>query len=60
MSGSTSASGVPGSIPFGQQHDPGVIDAELDLVLGEDHSVAELAANLALLELQAVRQHRAG
>ena len=39
---------------------PGVVRAELDLVLGQNHAVTELAANLALLELQAVRQHRAG
>ena len=37
-----------------------MIRAELDLVLREDHPVAELAAHLALLELQAVRQHGAG
>ena len=45
--------------PVRQNHDAGVIHAELDFVLGEDHPVAELAANLALVELQAVRQHRA-
>ena len=42
---------------LGQQHDPGVVGAELDLVLGEDHPVRELAANLALLELQPAREH---
>ena len=44
----------------GQQHDPGVVDAELDLVLREDHSVRELAAQLCRLELAAVGQHRTG
>ncbi len=58
-SGSTSASGVPGSA-VGEQHDPGVVGAEPDLVLGEDHPVGDLAAHLAPLELEAVRQHRAG
>jgi len=37
-----------------------VVGAEGDLVLGEDHPVGELAPNLALLELEAVRQHRPG
>ena len=44
----------------GQQHDPGVVDAELDLVLREDHSVRELAAQLCRLELAAVGQHSTG
>ena len=44
-SGSTSASGVPGSA-LREHHDPGVVGAELDLVLGEDHPVGELAAHL--------------
>ena len=47
--GTTSASGVPGSAPV-EHHDPGVVGAELDLVLGEDHPVGELAAHLAPLE----------
>ena len=58
-SGSTSASGVPGSAS-GEQHDPGVVGAEADLVLGEDHPVRDLAAHLAALERQPVREHRAG
>jgi hypothetical protein len=37
-----------------------VVGAEVDLVLGEDHPVGELAAHLALLELEAVREHGAG
>ena len=37
-----------------------MVGAEVDLVLGEDHPVGELAANLALLELQAVREHGSG
>ena len=45
-SGSTSASGVPGSRVV-EQHDPAVVGAELDLVLGEDHPVGDLAAELA-------------
>jgi len=36
-----------------------VVGSELDLVLGEDHPVRELAAHLPLLELQAAREHRA-
>ena len=43
-----------------QHHDPGVVRAERDLVLGQDHPVRELAPNLALLELEAVRQHGPG
>ena len=42
-----------------QHHDPRVVRAELDLVLGEDHPVRELAANLALLELEAAGENRA-
>ena len=29
--------------PVGQQHDPGVVGAEADLILGEDHPARELA-----------------
>ena len=36
-----------------------MVGAELDLVLGQDHPVRELAAHLALLELQPSRQPRA-
>ena len=43
-----------------QQHDPAVVGAQLDLVLGEDHPVRDLAAHLAPLEPQPVRQRRAG
>jgi hypothetical protein len=43
---------------LGQHHDPGVVGSELDLVLGEDHPVGELAAYLPLLELQTAREHR--
>ncbi len=42
-----------------QHHDPRVVRAELDLVLGEDHPVGELASHLALLELETAGQHRA-
>ena len=45
---------------LGQHHDPRVVGAELDLVLGQDHPVRELAANLALVELQPAREDRAG
>ena len=41
-----------------QHHDPRVVRAELDLVLGEDHPVRELPANLALLELEAAGENR--
>ena len=37
-----------------------MVGAEADLVLGEDHPVGDLAAHLAPLELEPVRQHRAG
>ena len=42
-----------------QHHDPGVVRAELDLVLGENHPVGELAPHLALLELKAAWENRA-
>ena len=58
-SGSTSPSSVPGSIS-GSTMIPEWSRAELDLVLGQDHPVRELAANLALLELQPAREPRAG
>ncbi len=35
---------------FGQDHDSGVIGAELELALGEDHSARDLAAQLRLPE----------
>ena len=35
-----------------------MVRAERDLVLGQDHPVGELAAHLALLELEAVRKTR--
>ena len=57
-SGSTSPSRVPGSV--GQQHDPGVVGAEIDLVLGQDHPVGELAAHLALSSFSPFGKHRAG
>jgi hypothetical protein len=37
-----------------------VIGAEVDLVLGQDHPVGQLPTHIALLELQAVRNRRAG
>ena len=37
-----------------------MVGTELDLVLGEDHAVGELAAYLAALELQPVRKHGTG
>ena len=46
----------PGLDPVWQEHDSGVIGAQLDLVLGEDHPVAELAPNLASFQLEAGRQ----
>ena len=42
-----------------EHHDPVVIGAEVDLVLGEDHPLRHLAAELAALERQPVRQRRA-
>ena len=50
---------MPGSVS-GEQHDPGVVAAEADLVLGQDHPVGDLAAHLAPLELEPVREHGAG
>ena len=38
---------------------PRVLGAEADLVLGQDHPVGDLAAHLAPVELEPVRQHRA-
>ncbi len=49
----------PGLDAVRKDHDPGVVRAEVDLVLGEDHPVAHLAAHFAPLETQAVGQHRA-
>ena len=44
-----------------QHHDPGVVVAEADLVLGEDHPARGLAAELALVErLVEDRQKRTG
>ena len=44
-----------------QQHDPGVVRPEADLVLGEDHSLRRLAAELPLLERpREARQASAG
>ena len=50
----------PGLEAVLEHHDAGVIGAELDLVLGEDHAVAHLTAYLAALEPEAVREHCAG
>ena len=44
----------------GEQHDPGVVGAEVDLVLGQDHPVGDLAAHLPALERDPVREHGAG
>ena len=44
----------------GQDEDPGVVGAELELPLGEDHPLGELAAELRRLEPHAVGKHRAG
>ena len=47
--------------PVGEHHDPRVVVAEPDLVLGEDHPARGLAAKLALVErLVEDRQERAG
>ena len=40
----------------GEQHDPRVVGAEVDLVLRQDHPVRELAAHRATLERDAVRK----
>ena len=59
--GSTSASGVPGLDPVREHHDPGVIGAEPDLVLGQDHPARELAAERPLIErCREARQEDAG
>ena len=42
-----------------EHHDPAVVLAELQLALGEDHPVRDLAAELRGLELLAVGEHRA-
>ena len=41
-----------------EQHDPGVVAAEADLVLGQDHPVGDEAAHLAAAQLEPVRQPR--
>ena len=46
--------------PFVEHEDAAVVDAELELPLGEDHPVRDLAAQLRLLELLAVGQDGAG
>ena len=48
-----------GSERVGEQHDPVVIGAEIDLVLGEDHPLRHLTAQLAPLERETVRQRGA-
>ncbi len=66
MIGRTPASGVPADQvrAVGDQlvedHDPGVLDPDGDLVLGEDHPLGLDAAELGLLQLHAARHHRAG
>ena len=42
----------PGLRPVGEHHDPRVVVAETDLVLGEDHPARGLAAELALVQRQ--------
>ena len=58
--GSTSASGVPGGERVVEHHDPVVVGADRDLVLGQDHAVGLLPAQLGPLEPRAVGHHRAG
>jgi len=43
-----------------EHHDPVVVGAEVDLVLGEDHPLRDLAAELAAVEGQPVRERRTG
>ncbi len=43
-----------------EHHDPVVVGAEVDLVLGEDHPLRHLTAQLAPVECDPVRQRRAG
>ena len=50
----------PGGERVVEHHDPVVVGADRDLVLGQDHPVGLLAAQLGLLELRAVGHHRAG
>ncbi len=45
---------------LGKNHDPRVVRAERDLVLGEDHPVRQLAAELGRLEGRAVREYGSG
>ncbi len=52
-SGRTSPSGVPAASSSARSMIPDVVGAELDLVLGEDHPLGHLAAELAPLERQA-------
>ena len=60
-SGRTSAKRRPGLQPVGEQHDPGVVGAEPDLVLREDHPAGHLAAERPLLERPGeAGQERAG
>ena len=42
-----------------EHDDPGVVGAEVELVLGEDHPLRDLPTELAPLEHEAVRQRRA-
>ena len=59
--GRTRSSGVPGGNPVGlEDHDPVVIGADRDLVLGEDHPVGFDATELGLAERRPVGHHRAG
>ena len=57
--GSTSASGVPGAQLGVEHHDPVVVGADRDLVLGQDHPVRLDAAELGLLQARAVGHDRA-
>ena len=44
----------------GENHDPAVVLADLELALGEDHPLGDLAAELALLDREVTRHHSAG
>ena len=57
--GSTPASGVPGLELVVEDHDPRVLGADRELVLGQDHPVGLHAAQLGHAELGAVGHHRA-
>ena len=47
-------------LAHGENEDAAVVRPELQLALGEDHPLGDLAAELGALELRPARQHRPG